>query len=133
MLRGPVVMWLAIGSEIPSSNPGSDKHFFLHFHDLLFKNTPLMYKNGRFILKNYIHYYYAKILLFGFNIYVYVVCLPTVHCHKIPISGWIKPLSYKKTELFWSIADIFPIYLWQKFSHIGIVRLKKMGSVKSAK
>ena len=50
-------------------------------------------------------------------------------CHKIPISGWIKPLSYKKTELFWSITDIFPIYLWQKFSHIGIVRVKKMGSV----
>ena len=51
-----------------------------------------------------------------------------MHCHKIPISDWIKPLSYKKTELLWSITDIFPIYLWQKFSHIGIVRVKKMGS-----
>ena len=31
MLRGLVVMWLAIGSEFPSSNPGSDKLFFIIF------------------------------------------------------------------------------------------------------
>ena len=36
MLRGLVVMCLAIGSEIPSSNPGSDKHFLIIFHLKMF-------------------------------------------------------------------------------------------------
>ena len=51
-----------------------------------------------------------------------------MHCHKIPISGWIKPLSYKKTELFWSITDISPICLWQNFAIATFVRVKNLGS-----
>ena len=51
-----------------------------------------------------------------------------MHCHKITISDWKKPLSYKRTELFWSITDISPICLWQNFAIATFVRVKNLGS-----
>ena len=43
MLRGLVVMWLAIESEIPSTNLGSDKHFLLYFYYFLLGNASHYY------------------------------------------------------------------------------------------
>ena len=52
MLRGLVVMWLAIGSEFPSSNLGSDKHFFHYF---LLENAFLMYVKMAVLYENVIN------------------------------------------------------------------------------
>ena len=52
MLRGLVVMWLAIGSEFPGSNPGNSRNFFFLFFWILVLKTSKNYNGINSIPKN---------------------------------------------------------------------------------
>ena len=77
--------------------------FFLHFHDFICQNTPFWCKNGRFIIKSLIYYYYANMSLFGLNIPIYLVSLPTVPCIEMTNTGSFLSNGSSKLQIFTDI------------------------------